>query len=157
MECCKIKVRSQTGMSEMIHSRYCDELDTCPALRQRSGRRSPSYSSALMASMFATSRSIFPVCTIQRSFDQLLFSCHHLLSRLYWAGIPIRLQILLSNHPHSPMLASETARATKNTDAGISNAKGRSGFSAGVELVEFHRNNSNSFSVNHPPSSSLMG
>jgi len=56
------------------------------------------------------------------------------LPRLHRPGIPIPFQILLSNHPSSPVLASETARATKYTDAGLINAKGHSGFKAGVKF-----------------------
>ena len=73
----------------------------------------------------------------------------NLLPRLHRSGIPIPFQILLSNQPRSPVLASEAARATKYTDAGLINAKDGGSFKAGIK---FHRHNSNSFSVNHPPS-----
>ena len=45
----------------MIRAHYCDEHDTAPALRQHSGRLNPKHSLASTASMFAASRSIFPV------------------------------------------------------------------------------------------------
>ena len=137
------------GMSEMIRDGYYDEHDTAPDSLPHSWHRTPSCSSVSVVSMSAASRSTFRAYMSLNALDRISFSCRHLLARLHRASIPICLQILLSNQPCSSVLASEAARATKYTDASLIHAQGRSGFKAGVK---FHRHNSNSFSVNHPPS-----
>ena len=129
------------GMSEMIRDGYYDEHDTAPDSLPHSWHRTPSCSSVSVVSMSAASRSTFRAYMSLNALDRISFSCRHLLPRLHRSSILIPFQILLSNHPGSPVLASETARATKNTDAGLIDAKDGSGFKAGKQ---FHRHNSNS-------------